>query len=73
MYLPQYLKCPKCGAAGFALTEEDRSGFQAERDMAVTCNFGVRKAGTMGYAAYCLKCNVRAGGPYIAKDDIGPL
>jgi hypothetical protein len=72
MFLPQYLKCPKCGAIGFALKEESRSGFQAELDMAVTGNFWVRKAGDMGFAAYCLKCNVRASGPYISKRNIGP-
>jgi hypothetical protein len=72
MFLPHYLKCPKCGAKGFALTEESRSGLQPELDMAVTGNFWARKSGTMGYAAYCLRCNVRADGRYIAKEDIGP-
>ena len=71
-FLPQHLKCPKCGATGFALKEESRSGFQPEVDMAVTGNFWVRKRGAASFAAYCLKCNVRADGPYIPKDDIGP-
>jgi hypothetical protein len=71
IFLPSRLKCPKCGAKGFALTEESRSGFQEERDMAVTGNFWVRRTGR-GYGAYCLRCDVRLYGPYIAKDEIGP-
>jgi hypothetical protein len=72
MYLPQYLRCPKCGETGFGMKEESRSGFQPELDMAVTNKFTVRKAGAMSFAAYCIKCNERAGGTYIAKGDIGP-
>jgi hypothetical protein len=68
MYLPFYLKCPKCGAVGFAMTLESRSGLQPELDMAVTRDFVVRKAGSMSFAAYCVKCGVRVpGGRYIAK------
>ena len=51
MFLPQHLKCPKCGATGFALKEESRSGFQPEVDMAVTGNFWVRKRGAASFAA----------------------
>jgi hypothetical protein len=72
LFRPHYLKCLKCGAKGFALTEESRSGLQQEIDMAVTGNFWVRKSGTTGYAGYCLRCNVKATGPFIAKEDIGP-
>ena len=66
-YLPNYLKYPKCGATGFALTEESRSGFQPQLDMAVTGNFWARKAGAASFAAYCLKCNVRADGPFMPE------
>jgi hypothetical protein len=54
------------------LKEESRSGYQPTIDMAVTGNFWVRKAGAMDYAAYCLRCNARADGPFISKDNIEP-
>ena len=50
IYLPHYLKCPKCGATGFALKEESRSDFQPVLDMAATGNFKARKAGAISDA-----------------------
>ena len=71
MFLPYYLKCPKCGATGFALKEEPQR-FPAGGRHGGDRQFLGAKEGAASFAAYCLKCNVRADGPYIPKDDIGP-